>query len=134
MERGSPLEMPNGGQTTYAGSGRGLVAFKRTLSDSRCSPVIVHHGDDDGDALDVLVGDVKHQRLVVGGVQRVLLNGGLPLFQPPPVADQRGLHVRVCPGKEGEREIEGGSRGNEIRGLRCQVLRSQVSASTHRKA
>lgn len=43
-------------------------------------PVIVHHGDDDADALYVLIGDVKHQRLVVGGVQRVLLDGRLPLF------------------------------------------------------
>lgn len=46
----------------------------------RHSPVVVHDGDDDGDALDVLVGDVEHQRLVVRRVQRVLLDGRLPLF------------------------------------------------------
>lgn len=43
-------------------------------------PVIVHHSDDDGDALYVFVGDVEHQRFIVGGVQRVLLDGRLPLF------------------------------------------------------
>lgn len=55
---------------------------KQAASGSRLqySPVIVHHCDNDGHTLYVFIGNVKHQRLVVGGVQRVLLNGGLPLF------------------------------------------------------
>lgn len=44
------------------------------------SPIVIHHRDDDGNAFYVFVGNVEHQRLVVRGVQRVLLNGGLPLF------------------------------------------------------
>lgn len=54
--------------------------MRRYKNTSARSPIIIHHGDDDGYALDVLVGNVKHQRLVVRGVQRVLLNGGLPLL------------------------------------------------------
>lgn len=75
-------------------------------------PVIVHHGDDDGDALYVFIGDVKHQRLVVGGVQRVLLDGRLPLFEPPSITDQRRLHVRVCGERGGRTEGRQGGEGD----------------------
>ena len=44
------------------------------------SPVIVHHGNDDGYTFYIFIGDVEHQRLVVRGVQCVLLDGGLPLL------------------------------------------------------
>lgn len=47
---------------------------------SACSPVVVHHRDDDGYIFYIFIGNVKHQRLVVRGIQRVLLDGGLPLF------------------------------------------------------
>lgn len=65
------------------------------------SPVVVHDRDAEPHVLHALGGHVEHERLVVRGVQRVLLDGSFPLLQTPPLADQRGLHVGVWGGGGG---------------------------------
>lgn len=67
----------------------------RPAPGQRPSPVIVDHRNAEPHVLHALGGHVEHQRLVVRGVQRVLLDGGFPLLEPSPLADQRGLHVGV---------------------------------------
>lgn len=58
-------------------------------------PVIVHYCNDQRDVVDVLIGNVKDQCLVVDGIQCVFLGGCLPLLQPTAITDQRGFHIRV---------------------------------------
>lgn len=46
----------------------GGYTHHNTQNTSACSPVIVHHCNNDGHTLYVFIGNVKHQRLIVGGV------------------------------------------------------------------
>lgn len=57
--------------------------------------VIVHDGDVQADVVHAVRRDVEDDGLVVGGVQGVLLDARLLLFQTPPVTDERHFDVRV---------------------------------------
>lgn len=72
-------------------------------------PVVVHDGDDERHILNVLVGDIKDQRLIICGIEGILLYGRLSLFQPSTFTNQRCLYVGIWESKnrqsEGERKF-----------------------------
>lgn len=59
------------------------------------SPVIVDHLDEQSDVLDVLVGNVEHERLVVHGVKGRLLHARFLLLDAATLTHQTHLHVRI---------------------------------------
>lgn len=58
--------------------------------------VIVHDRDVQADVVHAVWGDVEDDGLIVRGVQSVLLDGCLLLFQTPPVTDERHFDVGIC--------------------------------------
>ena len=57
--------------------------------------IVVHDGDVQADVVHAVRRDVEDDGLVVGGVQRVLLDARLLLFQTPPVTYERYLHIGI---------------------------------------
>lgn len=70
-----------------------------TTENQRCIQVIVHDGDVQADLVHVLWGYVKDDGFIISGVQCVLFDGGLLLFQTPPVANERHFYVGICGNK-----------------------------------
>jgi len=58
-------------------------------------PVIVHDSNDERHILDVLIGDIKDQSLIICRIESILLYGRLPLFQPSTFTNQRCLYVWI---------------------------------------
>lgn len=69
-------------------------------------PVIIHNGDEQADLIHVLWGNVKDDGLIVDGVERVLLYGGLLLLQPAPVTKQRHFDVWICADGKGRERMK----------------------------
>lgn len=57
--------------------------------------IIVHDGDVQADVVHTVRWDVKDDGLVVGGIQGVLFNARLLLFQTSPITDERHFHVGI---------------------------------------
>ena len=57
--------------------------------------VVVHDGDVEAHGVHAVWRDVEDDGFIVRGVQRVFLDGGLLLFQTPPVTYERDFDVGI---------------------------------------